>query len=42
MKSYAKTLEGSVYSVDRRTDSQPAGVTRITGPMIAVRAGDHV
>ena len=41
MKSYAKTLEGSVYSVDRRTDSQPAGVTRITGPMIAVRAGDH-
>ena len=40
MKSYAKTLDGSVYSVDRRTDSQPAGVTRITGPMIAVRAGD--
>ncbi|MES2176500.1 MAG: diguanylate cyclase [Gemmatimonadota bacterium] len=40
MKSYAKTLEGSVYSVDRRTDSQPAGVTRISGPMIAVRAGD--
>jgi diguanylate cyclase (GGDEF)-like protein len=41
MKSYAKTLEGSVYSVDRRTDSQPAGVMRISGPMIAVRAGDH-
>ncbi len=40
MKSYAKTLEGSVYSVDRRTDSQPAGVTRISGPMMAVRAGD--
>ena len=40
MKSYAKTLEGSVYSVDRRTDSQPAGVTRISGPMIAVRTGD--
>ena len=40
MKSYAKTLEGSVYSIDRRTDSQPAGVTRITGPMMAVRAGD--
>ena len=40
MKSYAKTLEGSVFSVDRRTDSQPAGVTRISGPMIAVRAGD--
>ncbi len=32
MKSYAKTLPGSVYSVDRRTDSQPAGVTRISGP----------
>ena len=42
MKSYAKTLEGSVYSIDRRTDSQPAGVTRISGPMLAVRAGDHL
>ena len=42
MKSYAKTLEGSVYSIDRRTDSQPAGVTRISGPMIAVRMGDKV
>jgi diguanylate cyclase (GGDEF)-like protein len=41
MKSYAKTLEGSVYSVDRRTDSQPAGVLRISGSMLAVRAGDH-
>ena len=41
MKSYAKTLEGSVFSVDRRTDSQPAGVSRISGPMIAVRAGDR-
>ena len=40
MKSYAKTLDGSVFSVDRRTDSQPAGVTRISGPMIAARAGD--
>jgi GGDEF domain-containing protein len=40
MKSYAKTLEGSVFSVDRRTDSQPAGVSRISGPMIAIRAGD--
>jgi diguanylate cyclase (GGDEF)-like protein len=42
MKSYAKTLEGSVFSVDRRTDSQPAGVTRISGPMLAVRAGDRI
>ncbi len=41
MKSYAKTLEGSVFSVDRRTDSQPAGVSRITGPMLAVRSGDR-
>ena len=40
MKSYAKTLDGSVYSIDRRTDSQPAGVTRISGPMMAVRLGD--
>lgn len=28
MKSYAKTLPGSVYSVDRRTDTQPAGIER--------------
>ncbi len=42
MKSYAKTLEGSVFSVDRRTDSQPAGVSRISGSMVAVRAGDRV
>jgi GGDEF domain-containing protein len=41
MKSYAKTLEGSVYSVDRRTDSQPAGVTRISGPMVAIPVGDR-
>jgi GGDEF domain-containing protein len=40
MKSYAKTLPGSVYSVDRRTDSQPAGVERITGPASAVPAGE--
>ncbi|MFI5257779.1 MAG: GGDEF domain-containing protein [Gemmatimonadales bacterium] len=32
MKSYAKTLPGSVFSVDRRTDSQPAGVGRIADP----------
>src|SRR5207247_546660 len=42
MKSYAKTLEGAVYSIDRRTDSQPAGVSRTSGPMIAVRAGTNV
>jgi hypothetical protein len=41
MKSYAKTLPGSVYSVDRRTDSQPAGVTRISGPVTAVPAGEE-
>ena len=41
MKSYAKTLDGSVFSVDRRTDSQPAGVSRISGPMLAIRAGDR-
>jgi diguanylate cyclase (GGDEF)-like protein len=41
MKSYAKTLPGSVYSVDRRTDSQPAGVTRISGSQPAVPAGEE-
>jgi len=40
MKSYAKTLPGSVYSIDRRTDSQPGGVSRISGSPKAVRAGD--
>ena len=35
MKSYAKTLPGSVFSVDRRTDSQPAGVGRIADPTVA-------
>jgi GGDEF domain-containing protein len=40
MKSYAKTLPGSVYSIDRRTDSQPGGVTRISGSPKVVRAGD--
>ena len=41
MKSYAKTLPGSVYSVDRRTDSQPAGVERISGPQPAVPVGEE-
>jgi diguanylate cyclase (GGDEF)-like protein len=40
MKSYAKTLPGSVYSVDRRTDSQPAGVGQITDPAISVSKGE--
>ena len=40
MKSYAKTLPGSVYSVDRRTDSQPAGVGQITDPAIAASKGE--
>jgi GGDEF domain-containing protein len=40
MKSYAKTLPGSVYSVDRRTDSQPAGVMKISGPTPAIPAGE--
>ena len=34
MKSYAKTLPGSVYSIDRRTDSRP-----IDAPAIAVPSG---
>jgi diguanylate cyclase (GGDEF)-like protein len=41
MKSYAKTLPGSVYSVDRRTDSQPAGTTHISGSQPAVPAGEE-
>lgn len=40
MKSYAKTLPGSVYSVDRRTDSQPTGVGQITDPAIAASKGE--
>jgi diguanylate cyclase (GGDEF)-like protein len=40
MKSYAKTLPGSVYSVDRRTDSQPAGVGQITDPAAAASKGE--
>ena len=40
MKSYAKTLPGSVYSVDRRTDSQPSGVGQITDPAIAASRGE--
>jgi diguanylate cyclase (GGDEF)-like protein len=38
MKSYAKTLPGSVYSVDRRTDSQPSGVGQIAGPISSMPA----
>jgi diguanylate cyclase (GGDEF)-like protein len=40
MKSYAKTLPGSVYSVDRRTDSQPTGVGQITDPALAASKGE--
>ena len=40
MKSYAKTLPGSVYSVDRRTDSQPTGVGQITDPAIVASKGE--
>ncbi len=42
MKSYAKTLNGSVYSIDRRTDSEPAGVAQISGSMPAIPAGEQV
>jgi len=41
MKSYAKTLPGSVYSVDRRTDSQPTGVGQITDPAVAASKGEQ-
>src|SRR6478672_3566169 len=40
MKSYAKTLPGSVYTIDRRTDSQPSGMGRITDPSVAVTNGE--
>jgi len=30
MKSYAKTLPGSVFSIDRRTDSRPADMPAVT------------
>ena len=42
MKSYAKTLDGSVFSIDRRTDSEPAGVVQISGSMPAIPAGEQV
>jgi hypothetical protein len=32
MKSYAKTLPGSVYSIDRRQDESP-DETRLSGPI---------
>jgi len=41
MKSYAKTLPGSVYSVDRRTDSQPSGVGRISDPSVSAGKGEQ-
>lgn len=41
MKSYAKTLTGSVYSIDRRTESQPAGMPRISGPVPVIPAGEQ-
>jgi diguanylate cyclase (GGDEF)-like protein len=31
MKSYAKTLPGSVFSIDRRTDSRPADMPAVSG-----------
>jgi diguanylate cyclase (GGDEF)-like protein len=40
MKSYAKTLPGSVFSVDRRTDSQPNGLGRISSQAAAVPTGE--
>jgi diguanylate cyclase (GGDEF)-like protein len=32
MKSYAKTLPGSVFSIDRRTDSRPADMPAVSSP----------
>jgi GGDEF domain-containing protein len=40
MKSYAKTLPGSVFSIDRRTDSQPAGAEHLPDLASPVSAGD--
>ena len=39
MKSYAKTLPGSVYSIDRRTDSQPGGADRVVDAESVLSAG---
>ena len=40
MKSYAKTLPGSVYSIDRRTDSPAEAIERIESSQPAVPAGE--
>jgi hypothetical protein len=32
MKSYAKTLPGSVFSIDRRTDAQPGAIQPVSRP----------
>jgi diguanylate cyclase (GGDEF)-like protein len=41
MKSYAKTLPGSVFSIDRRTDSQPAGADHLVDSLPPVSAGEE-
>jgi hypothetical protein len=41
MKSYAKTLPGSVYSIDRRTDSRPIDAAAIAVPSGAVTAREE-
>ena len=44
MKSYAKTLPGSVFAIDRRTDTHPTGMPRISGERAqepAVPAGEN-
>jgi len=40
MKSYAKTLPGSVYSIDRRTDSRPIDAPTIAVPSGSATAGE--
>jgi diguanylate cyclase (GGDEF)-like protein len=41
MKSYAKTLPGSVFSVDRRTDSRPADMPAVTSSQASANAREE-
>jgi GGDEF domain-containing protein len=41
MKSYAKTLPGSVYSIDRRTDSRPADMPAVGVSTVSANAREE-
>jgi len=41
MKSYAKTLPGSVFSIDRRTDSRPADMPAVSSTHASANRGEE-